>query len=65
MDQPVITAQEIQECTVPDPVSVAAMVALAMRMRSAPKPRRLHAIPIDSGVPSSRPLVSSTAAISP
>jgi hypothetical protein len=65
MDEPVITAQELQERTVPDLASVAAMVAMAMRMRSAWKPKRLDAIPIHVGVTSSQPLASSTPAISP
>ena len=65
MDEPVIAAQEIQERTVPDAASVAAMVAMAMRMRSGWKPKRLYAIPIHGGVTSGQPLASSTLAISP
>ena len=65
MDEPVMTAQQLQERTVPDSASVAAMVAMAMRMRSGWKPKRLYAIPIHVGVTSSQPLVSSESAISP
>ena len=65
MDEPVMTAQELQERTVPDAATVAAMVAMAMRMRSGWKPKRLHAIPILVGVTSSQPLASNTPAISP
>jgi hypothetical protein len=65
MDEPIMTAQELQERTVPDPASVAAMLAMAMRMRSAWKPKRLHAIPIHAGVTSGQPLASGTPEIYP
>ena len=38
MDEPVMTAQELHERTVPDAASVAAIVAMAMRMRSDRSP---------------------------
>lgn len=65
MDEPFITAQEISERTVPDPANVAAMVAMAMRVRSGRKPGRLHAIPIDAGVSSGQPVVGSASRVSP
>ena len=65
MDEPVMTAQELHERTVPDAASIAAIVAMAMRMRSGWKPKRLYAIPIHVGVTSSQPLASNTPAISP
>jgi len=64
MDEPVMTAQQLQERTLPDPASVATIVAMAMRTRSRSKPKRLHAH-IHGGVTSGRPLVSSTSRISP
>jgi hypothetical protein len=50
MDEFVMTSQQLEERTAPDPASVVAIVAMAKRVRSGSKRKRRYAIPIQGGV---------------